>query len=160
MATHNGPESRLAQYLAKIAGEDVPTPKPSTEAEIYLNKIAQSGGGSGGGGVFVVNVTSENLADVSTYIFDKTFAEMKEAAVAGKTIIASFEHENSLVTYDPGGPDEEGEEFPEAIYAGLTVIRQTTGNKLLVGSFTITLLSDETYDNFGAMKEYQMTPAT
>ena len=116
MATHNGPESRLAQYLAKIAGEDVPTPKPSTEAEIYLNKIAQSGGGSGGGGVFVVNVTSENLADVSTYIFDKTFAEMKEAAVAGKTIIASFEHENSLVTYDPGGPDEEGEEFPEAIY--------------------------------------------
>ena len=158
MATHNGPESRLAQYLAKIAGEDVPTPKPSTEAEIYLNKIAESGGS--GGGVFVVNVTSENLADVSTYIFDKTFAEMKEAAVAGKTIIASFEHENSLVTYDPGGYDEEGEELPEAIVARLTVIRMVSGNKLFVGSVTITLLPDGTYDNFGSTKDYQMTPAT
>lgn len=90
MTTHNGPESRLAQYLAKIAGEDVPTPKPSTEAEIYLNKIAQSGGGSGGGGgVFVVRITSPDGGD--TYTADKTYAEILAAYRAGMWPVARLE---------------------------------------------------------------------
>ena len=86
MATHNGPESRLAQYLAKIAGEDVPTPKPSTEAEIYLNKIAESGGSGGGGGVFVVRITSPDGG--KTYTSDKTADDIVNALKAGAFVVA------------------------------------------------------------------------
>lgn len=96
MATHNGPESRLAQYLAKIAGEDVPTPKPSTEAEIYLNKIAQSGGGSGGGGgVFVVELVSDNDGG---YTADKTLDEIYAAENEGRPIIGVYNDDGDVST--------------------------------------------------------------
>lgn len=53
------PRTRLAKFLAKIAGLYEGDITPRTEIEYYLDQIAQSGGGDGGGGgggVYVIDM--------------------------------------------------------------------------------------------------------
>lgn len=57
------PKTPIEKYLAKIAGNDVELPTPKTAMEYALNAIAESGGGSGGGGdvydaVEIINIDS------------------------------------------------------------------------------------------------------
>lgn len=94
------PRTRLAKFLAKIAGVYGEQIEPKTEVERYLDKIAVSGGGSGGG-VYVVSVAFDE-AEGRPFL-DKTFKEIMEAISAGKTayMYVRFENrESSQVTVD------------------------------------------------------------
>lgn len=73
--TLDAPETRIERFLAAAAGMDgITLDEPETRIERYLYKIAQGGGGSGGG-VLVVNATpSENAITL-----DKTWQEIKDA---------------------------------------------------------------------------------
>lgn len=69
--TLDTPETRLERFLAAAAGvEGITLDEPETRIERYLYKIAQSGGGSGGG-VLVVTDTDDAL--------DKTWQEIHDA---------------------------------------------------------------------------------
>ena len=58
-------KTRLEAYLAKIAGEDVEVPEPRTRLEYYMNKIAENGGGETGDfttcQITITNNTSEAI---------------------------------------------------------------------------------------------------
>ena len=53
------PRTRLAKFLAKIAGVYGEQIEPKTEVERYLDKIAESGGGGGGGNVLTLYCESQ-----------------------------------------------------------------------------------------------------
>ena len=73
--TLDAPETRIERFLAADAGvEGIPLDEPVTRIEKYLYKIAQGGGGSGGGPL-VVNATSSDIATT----LDKTWKEIKDA---------------------------------------------------------------------------------
>ena len=76
------PRTRLSKFLAKIAGQYDGELEPKTEVEQYLNQIAESGGGSSGGGTFVV--TASGWEPGAT--LDKTYAEIMEAIGNGQSI--------------------------------------------------------------------------
>lgn len=44
-AIPDAPTSTEEMFLAKIAGQDIAVPAPSSREEMYLNIIAESGGG-------------------------------------------------------------------------------------------------------------------
>lgn len=97
--------TRLDKFLAKIAGKDVGEITPKTELERQLNDIAQNGGGSGGGGVFLVHV-SGNLDDADNKdpftkgaMLDKTWNEIWAAFDAGMTVY----FEKDVEEYDGEG---------------------------------------------------------
>lgn len=52
------PKTRLEKYLAKIAGQDLIVPEPKTRFEYWLNKIAESGGGSSDFSTATVTLTT------------------------------------------------------------------------------------------------------
>lgn len=58
------PITRSEKFLAKAAGEDVSLPEPITREEIYLNAIANNGGG----GSSLPDVTSDDNGDVLTVV--------------------------------------------------------------------------------------------
>lgn len=115
-AEERKPRTRLTKWLAKIAGKYDGELEPKTEAEFYLNEIAENSGGgsvpeptiSDAGkaivvnnsgeyalgdveGSFVVNIT-QNLDENDDPVItaDKTLAEIYVAASNGKNIIATF----------------------------------------------------------------------
>lgn len=49
------PITREEKYLARAAGQSVEVPEPITRKEMFLNAVAKSGGGSGGGGADLLN---------------------------------------------------------------------------------------------------------
>ena len=111
--TLDAPETRIERFLAAAAGvEGITLDEPETRIEKYLYKIAQGsggvpavedadkgkylhanestgalewaeGGGSGGGGVLVVNAEYDGE---STYTLDKTWQECKDAELVSVTM--------------------------------------------------------------------------
>jgi hypothetical protein len=77
-AKHRKPRTRLSKWLAKIAGVYDGEMEPKTEAEYYLNEIAQKDSGSGGGVFFVTDNNS---------ILDKTWAEISAASENGVVVL-------------------------------------------------------------------------
>lgn len=56
------PRTRLAKFLAKIAGAYSGSIEPRTEVERYLDQIAEKGGGGGGDGVNILDLYSATPA--------------------------------------------------------------------------------------------------
>ena len=76
--------TRKEQFLSAIAGE-IEAPEPRTREEVYMKKISENG--SGGGGLFVVNLST---TDGSNFTKDKTFNEIKEAYMNGMFCVLRF----------------------------------------------------------------------
>ena len=76
------PRTRLAKFLAKIAGVYDEPIEPKTEIEKYLKEIAENGSGGGGGGVFIANMVVEAFSG-NAYL-DKTYQEIQDAMAAGQ----------------------------------------------------------------------------
>lgn len=73
--TLDAPETRIERFLAAAAGvEGITLDEPETRIERYLYKIAQGGGGSGGGPLVVHATPSEDSTTL-----DKTWKEIKDA---------------------------------------------------------------------------------
>ena len=77
--TMRKPRTRLSKWLAKIAGVYDGEMEPKTEAEYYLNEIAQNG--SGGSGAFVINATAG--------VFDTpvSYNDIRAAVDAGRIVL-------------------------------------------------------------------------
>lgn len=75
------PITREEMFLAKLAGQNVNTPEPITRKEKLMQRIIDNGI-SGGGNLFVNLI----CGDDGSYTLDKTFAEMHDAIVAGRTV--------------------------------------------------------------------------
>ena len=100
------PRTRLAKFLAKIAGLYEGDITPRTEIEKCLDQIAQSGGGgSGGGGGGVSAVTLYPDMNASPVILYKDKALTQGFATAEEAI--SFIEDNPLIRikYSSGGED-------------------------------------------------------
>lgn len=98
MPIPENPQSRSEQYLNAIAtGDNSGLPAfPESRMEQYLEVIAQNGGGgSSGGGVFIVHVADNE--DYTAAVLDKTWREIKTAS-ATSVVIAVNEIGDS-VTY-------------------------------------------------------------
>lgn len=86
------PITREEKFLAKAGGEDVGELKPITRREQFLAKLA--GGGSGGGGVMMVNVAYQDIAEGDSGMefvgvsADKTHAEILGAINSGTFAVA------------------------------------------------------------------------
>lgn len=73
--TLDSPETRIERFLAAAAGvEGITLDEPETRIEKYLYKIAQGGGGSGGGVLVVTDVDGT---------LDKTWQEIHDAMLSG-----------------------------------------------------------------------------
>jgi hypothetical protein len=72
------PLTRLEQFLAKIAGDDIELPEVKTRLEYWLKEISENGGGGGGGGSSGLIVeTVEESPDVVR--LNKTMKEIMTA---------------------------------------------------------------------------------
>lgn len=87
------PLTRLEQFLAKIAGDDIELPEVKTRLEYWLKEISENGGGGGGGSSgLVVNVIEvppvdpEDPEAESTYKLDKTAGEILTAIQNGMPV--------------------------------------------------------------------------
>lgn len=87
------PLTRLEQFLAKIAGDDIELPEVKTRLEYWLKEISENGGGGGGGSSgLVVNeieippVDPEDPEAESTYKLDKTAGEILTAIQNGMPV--------------------------------------------------------------------------
>lgn len=81
------PVTRKETFLAAAGGQDVTTPTPITREEVFLDAIAKSGGGSSGGGVLVVGITSDSQTNL--YSCNKTAGEIWSAYAAGSNVVFS-----------------------------------------------------------------------
>ena len=80
----DAPETRLERFLSAAAGMDgIPLDEPETRIERYLYKIAQGGGGSGGG-VLVVHDVEGTLDKTWQEIYDADFAVVVQSVPSGK----------------------------------------------------------------------------
>lgn len=92
MAIPDSPLTRSEEYLNNIAtGEGAIPDVPLTRIEQYLDYIAKNGGsgggGSGGGGAVYAMLTQD--AETEVWSCDKTYAELKAAYDAGKTVFVN-----------------------------------------------------------------------
>lgn len=71
------PRTRLAKFLAKIAGAYSGSIEPRTEVERYLDQIAEKGGGGGGDGGSAFYIIETEGDTVTT--LDKNWHEIQEA---------------------------------------------------------------------------------
>lgn len=92
------PLTRGEVFLNAVATGDASNlPDPKTREEMYLEAIAQGGGG---GGALVVHVTATTSGNSTIYTCDKTAAEMYAAMQTGVVVIAPYAEDT--VTF--GGP--------------------------------------------------------
>ena len=82
------PLTRGEVFLNAVATGDASNlPDPKTREEMYLEAIAQGGGG---GGALVVHVTATTIEESTIYTCDKTAGEMYEAMQTGVVVIAPY----------------------------------------------------------------------
>lgn len=89
MALPDAPQTRSEQYLNAIAtGSTSGIPEaPQTRMEQYLDAIANNGGGSSGGGDFLV-VNFQEQDGVATA--DKTYTEITSAFQSGALVVGKL----------------------------------------------------------------------
>lgn len=68
------PLTRKEFFMAKAAGQTVPDLEPITREEYFLNQIAESGGGGGGVGSKVYELTQD--PDTQTFTLHATYNEI------------------------------------------------------------------------------------
>lgn len=97
------PRTRLAKFLAKIAGLYEGDITPRTEIEKCLDQIAQSGGGGGGGGVSAVTLYADS--NDSPFMLYKDEALTQNFATADEAIDFLEKHPLIRVKFADGGQD-------------------------------------------------------
>ena len=125
------PKTRLEKFLAKIAGRSEEELEPKTRLEAALDDIAENvgqGGGSSGGGVFLVDVNITQGDNYATYTLTKTYREVKDAGFAviiinmdSETIFApitTIKEENGLYTINNQFETDDIDGYPSYTIGG------------------------------------------
>lgn len=86
------PLTRLEQFLAKIAGDDIELPEVKTRLEYWLKEISENGGGGGGSSsglvVNIIEIPPVDPQENPTYRLDKSAGEIIDALRSGRPVVA------------------------------------------------------------------------
>lgn len=109
-AEERKPRTRLTKWLAKIAGKYDGELEPKTEAEFYLNEIAENSGGGG-------SVPTPTIEDAGKAIVVNDSGEYALDNVGGGMLVVTFD-DNTLTL------NKTWNEIHSALLAGVFVIIQ------------------------------------